>query len=62
MVRFIAPYFLNNIHFFLLTNFFLKASDSQLFMKSCEGRGPERKNWIPASAGMTNIVSVTGTK
>jgi hypothetical protein len=27
----------------------------------CESRGPERKNWIPASAGMTNTISATGT-
>ena len=26
-----------------------------------KARGPELKSWIPASAGMTNIVSTTGT-
>jgi hypothetical protein len=27
----------------------------------CESRDPERKSWIPASAGMTNTVSAIGT-
>jgi len=27
----------------------------------CESRGPERKNWIPACAGMTNTASATET-
>ncbi len=55
---------------FLVSEYFWKYNSSYLVSVAesknlrchpCESRGPERKNWIPASAGMTNTVSATGT-
>jgi hypothetical protein len=37
------------------------AESKNLRCHPCESRGPERKSWIPASAGMTNTVSATVT-
>jgi hypothetical protein len=47
--------------------FSYKRTNQQLFEKKnrqchpCAGRDSERKSWIPAFAGMTNTVPVTGT-
>ena len=49
------------IWFFLRSYLVSVAENKNLLCHPCESRGPGRKSWIPASAGMTNTVSTTGT-